>query len=284
MAVIVLYAGFHPSMAMDGLRNFMKNTGVETIYILYDNKHDRYGAVSRYNMRKLMRELGFFNPIPVPINPQSQKSVFSRLYALLDHEVNEKGRSVYIDVTDMPPECVATVSMVSMLYKGVRLYVVPTMEKGDFIPPPGTPRFEEWVQEKDNKRGLEPIEIKAPNIVSRERGIFREGEENLATRIILVLYEHGGKVKAIKDLIKWCGDDPLDPATKNRYSRLIDELVKQGIVYKSFSGKRRSVSLTDIGRILAEAFIESHTFRRKVSRIPGQTLFQEANDIKEVWI
>jgi len=287
MAVIVLYAGFHPSMALDGLRNFMKRMGVDAIYILYDNKHDRYGTVSRYNMQKLKRQLAFFNPIPVPINPQSQKSVFSRIYALLEFEVCKRGRAVYIDITDMPPECVATITMVSTLFQGVHLYVVPTTEKGDFIPPPGTPSFEEWVLEKDNKRGLEPVEIKSPSTrgISRRARIFKEGEEELATRVILVLYEHGGKAKAIKDLIKWCGDDPLNPAIKNRYSRLIDDLLAQGLVSKTLSGKTRSVSLTDVGRIVAEAILESKIFLKRVSAtLESRTSLANSEETKEIWV
>ena len=280
MAVIVLYAGFHPSMALDGLRNFMRKTGVESIYILYDNKHDRYGAVSRYNARKLKDRLGFFNPIEVPINPQSQKSVFSRLYALLDYEVNKRGREVYIDITDMPPQCVATVTMVSILFDKVTLYTVPTETKGDFIPPPNTPRFEEWVQEKDNKRGLEPIEILAPRVNrgSRRIALFEEGEEGISARVIMVLYEHGGKADSIKKLIEWCGEDPRDPAVKNRYTRLVNDLHRRGFVLKILSGKKRSVVLTEMGKIVAESLIESRRLVSKVTRI----MVREA-PLQEVW-
>ncbi|OYT62952.1 MAG: hypothetical protein B6U69_00385 [Thermofilum sp. ex4484_15] len=261
MVTVIEYVGFHPTLALEGFNYIRMRKPIEGVYILYDNKRDRYGAASRRNADKLVHKLEFFNPIRIGINPQSQLSVFSKLYAILRLEVVEKSREVYLDITDMPPEAVATTTLLAMLFKDVHLYVVPSRERGDFIPPPESPKFEEWLEEKDSKRGLEPLEIYRPRVRFK---LFEDGDEGLSVRILSTLYDKGGIASSIKDLIKWCGARPTDPATKNRFSRAVDSLARKGLVYKVHKGRERKIMLTDFGKVYAKALKLSIEFPHEV--------------------
>ncbi|RLE79894.1 MAG: hypothetical protein DRJ52_07490, partial [Thermoprotei archaeon] len=228
MVVVVLYICFNPTLALDGFEYLRRLKPIEKVYILYDMKKDRYGAVSKRNAKKVYRKLSFFRPQPVKVNPVSFENVFFKLYPLVYAESLE-GREIYIDVTSMPPEMVSCVTTIALMVPRVYLYVVPAIQRGDFIPNPGTPRFEEWLEEKDNKRGLEPVKLMLPE---ERLEILDDSEKPLAERILITLYEKGGKANAIKDLIEWCGENPRDNVVKNRYSRMIDDLVRKGLVYK----------------------------------------------------
>jgi len=269
MVVVIEYVGFHPTMALEGFNYIRMKKPIEGVYILYDSKRDRYGAASRRNAEKLIKKLEFFKPIKVGVNPQSQLSIFSTLYAILRLEVGERRREAYIDITDMPPEAVATTAIVSTLFKDVHLYVVPARERGDFIPPPESPKFEEWLEEKDGKKGMEPLEIALPNVRLR---FFEEGEEGLSIRILSTLYEKGGEASSIKDLIRWCGGRATDPATKNRFSRIIDSLSRKGFLYKVHKGRERRIILTEFGKIYAKALRASEEFALKPLQLEVGTI------------
>ncbi len=257
MVVVINYVCFHPTMILDGFEYLRVVKPIEKVYILYDNKNDRYGYASRRNASKLAKKLEFFRPIKVGINPQSYGSVFSKLFAILYKEVVLEKREVYIDITDLPPEAVSAVTTLALIFPRVHIYVVPTEKekRGDYIPDPSSPKFEEWLEEKDSKRGLEPIELQLPNT---RLTLFDDNERALAEKVLIELYRRGGEAKSIKDLIEWCGDDPTIPSIKNRYSRLINSLVRKGFLYKMYRGRERPIYLTDFGKIYAKALVKTH--------------------------
>jgi len=259
MAVIVNYVGFHPTLALDGFDYLRRQFPVERIYILYDGKRDRYGAVSRRNAEKLRQILQFFKPIMIDVNPQSFESVFSKVYAILRRECSEK-KDVFIDITDMPPEAVSAITMLALMFPSVKVYIVPTDKRGDFIPAPNTPTFEDWIRSKDNKRGLKPQIIDLPGRAVR---LFEDEESE---KIIRILYEKGGKANSIIQLMRWCGvpNPRYNAAAKNRFSRLIDSLTRKGLVYKLHRGRHRRIELTEFGRVYARALVESSELERKI--------------------
>ena len=243
-------------MVLDGFEHLRVVKPIERIYILYDSKNDRYGYASRRNASKLARKLEFFKPIKVGINPQSYGNVFSKLFAILYREVIMEGHEVYIDITDMPPEAVSAVTTLALMFPKVHIYVVATNseKRGDFIPSPDSPKFEEWLEEKDNKRGLEPVELQLPKA---RLSLFDDNERALAEKILLELYKRGGEAKSIKDLIEWCGDNPTIPSVKNRYSRIINSLVRKGFLYKLYRGRERPIYLTEFGKIYTKALVKT---------------------------
>ena len=243
-------------MVLDGFERLRVAKPIEKVYILYDSKSDRYGYASRRNASKLAKWLEFFKPIRVPINPQSFENVFSKLFAILYRECFLERREVYIDITDLPPEAVSAVTTLALMFKGAHVYVVTTSreKRGDFIPPPESPRFEEWLEKKDDKRGLEPMELQLPRVRLK---LLNEDEREMCEKLLVELYKRGGEAGSIKDLIEWCGENPSLPAVKNRYSRLIDALVRKGFVYKAYRGRERPVYLTEFGKVYASALIKA---------------------------
>ena len=64
-----------------------------------------------------------------------------------------------------------------------------------------------------------------------------------------------------------------------------DSLLAQGLVSKTLSGKTRSVSLTDVGRIVAEAILESKIFLKRVSAtLESRTSLANSEETKEIWV
>jgi len=243
-------------MALDGFERLRLAKPIEKVYILYDNKNDRYGYASRRNTSKLAKWLEYFRPIRIPINPQSYENVFSKLFAILYRECFLERREVYIDVTDLPPEAVSAITTLALIFKEVHIYVVTTSreKRGDYIPPPESPRFEEWLEKKDDKRGLESVELQLPKVRLK---LLSEDEKELCEKVLVELYKRGGEAGSIKDLIEWCGENPSIPSVKNRYSRLINSLMRKGFIYKAYKGRERPVYLTEFGKIYASALLKA---------------------------
>lgn len=282
MVVTVHFVGFHPTMILDGFEKLRLSKPIERVYLLYDSKSDRYGAVSKYNAKRLAQVLAFFKPVLVGVNPQSYSSVFSRLFSILRLEVEENRREVYVDCTDMPQEAMSAVVTLALIFGSsplspspppsarVCVYTVSTERRGDFIPPPDSPAFYEWVEEKDNKRGTEVKELPLPSV----RLQLHESEEEL--RILATLYAKGGRANSLKDLIEWCeGEERArDYRIKNAYSRMVSRLAAKGLLYKSYGGKVRRIGLTEFGRTYVEALLKAEEFKERLSRIEKTTAFK----------
>ncbi|RLF01289.1 MAG: hypothetical protein DRJ64_10820, partial [Thermoprotei archaeon] len=69
MVVTVHYVSFHPTLIYDGFERIRLAYPVERVYLLYDGKQDKYGYVSKYNVRRLSRALSFIKPILFTVNP-----------------------------------------------------------------------------------------------------------------------------------------------------------------------------------------------------------------------
>ncbi|RLE58581.1 MAG: hypothetical protein DRN53_08125 [Thermoprotei archaeon] len=272
MVITINYVGFHPTLILDGLRHIMKTKGIERIYILYDRKDDSYGRVSRRNANKLKEMLAFFEPRLVPVNPLSQENIFSTIYAIVRNEIQENKCEVLIDVTDMPPIAVASTTMVALMFPRAYLYYVPAESRGDFIPPPDTPAFEDWVEEKDNVRGREPKGIELPGHMAR-LDLFRGEDREVSVMILKVLYDRGGKAKSLSQLIIWCNEDPKLPAVKNKFSRVVSSLEKRGLIVKYRGGRERMVELTNLGRMVIRAMLQSREIRMEMFRPITSTPF-----------
>ena len=277
MVVTIHYVGFHPTMILDGFEKLRVSKPIEKVYLLYDRKNDRYGAVSKYNAKRLAQVISFFKPILVGVNPLSYDSVFSRLYSILNLEVRENRRDVYIDCTDMPQGAMSAVITLSLLFGSappdappgftprVYVYTVSPERRGEFIPPPESPSFYDWVEKKDNKRGVSFEFIPLPS----SRLMLIENEENPESKerkILEVLYLKKGRADSLKSLIEWCEGEGAssDPRIKNEYSRLVSRLVRKGLVYKSYGGKVRRIGLTEFGRICISAVLNAESFREKM--------------------
>ncbi|RLF23841.1 MAG: hypothetical protein DRN15_01835 [Thermoprotei archaeon] len=248
MTVLICFVGYDFQRIIDGIRHWHEKMPIEKIYLVYDKKRDVYGYASRRNTKELLRALtfAFKRPVRVGVNPQSYVDVFSTLYRILRREVLEHRREVYIDATSTTKEAYGAIVTVSLMFPGVHVYVVPPDRRGWYIPSPGTPEFEEWFEKARNVRGLEPLEIFLP-------GYRLEHPSPEEEHILVTLVRHGGRAPSIKKLIELCGDDPLDPVIKNRYSRLVNKLIKKGLVMCELGSRTKPIMLTGFGKALALA-------------------------------
>lgn len=262
MVVTLHYVSFHPTLIYDGFEKIRLAYPVERVYLLYDGKQDKYGYVSKYNVRRLKGVLSFFKPIVLPVNPLSFKSVYSRVYSIIKFEM-ERGKEVLVDITDMPSIMASAVTVVVTQFKNAKIYSVQSENRGDFIPEPDTIDFEEWVTRKDNKRALELLGVGLPN---NRKEILDPNKDYEKIRILKLLYDKGGKADSIKTIIRWSGEE-ITAINKAQYSRWISELESKGFVQREYRGKNRRVLLTEFGKAYVEAMRRIEEIKRKVSEI-----------------
>ena len=248
MVVLVCFVGHDYQRIIDGVSYWRVREPLESIYLMYDRKRDKYGYASRLNTKELAEALAFAGqrPAQVGVNPQSYDDVFAALYSVLRREVDERGRRVLVDATSTTKEAYGAVVTVSLMFPGVSIYVVPPAERGWYVPDPESPSFEDWFRRVRGVRGLAPQEIHLP-------GFRLERPSEDEERVLIALEEHEGRADSIKSLIRWCGEDPSSPAVKNRFSRLIDKLTVKGMVAEGPAAKTKPVALTGFGLVLAKA-------------------------------
>jgi len=242
------FVGHDYQRIIDGINYWRMREPIEAIYLFYDKKRDPYGYASRRNTKDLEKALTFAGSKPkiIGINPQDYEEVFTSLYKSLKSEVIDNGRKVLIDATSTTKEAYGAAVTVSLMFPKVGIYIVPPAERGWYIPEPGTPEYENWFSRVRMRRGTQPQEIYLPGN-RLEHPSFDE------MKILLALIEHGGKANSIKSIIKWCKEDPTNPAVKNRYSRLIAKLVSKGLLIEEPSTRTKRVRLTEFGRVFAKA-------------------------------
>ncbi|MEE8570878.1 MAG: hypothetical protein V3S97_07810 [Candidatus Bathyarchaeia archaeon] len=248
MTTIVCMVGNDFQRILDGVNHWKMEEPLEKIYLLFDKKKDKYGYASQKNTEELSVALTFATAKPTVIgyNPQSFENVFCTLYKILTMEVERRRRGVLIDTTSTTKEAYGATVTISLMFKNTRIYIVPPQERGWYFPSPEDEVFKEWFMKTRNVKGMMPQEIYLPG----QRLKHPNKEEKT---LLLKLNEHGGRSKTITMLIAWCNNDPTDPVTKNRYSRIIKRLENKGFVEKKLSSTGKSVSLTHFGKIFAEA-------------------------------
>ncbi len=261
MAVTVHYVGFHPTLLLEGFDEIRRREPIERVYILYDGKSDRgdrYRAVSQRNAAKLAKALAFFKPIKLPVNPLSYRSAFSRIYSIAYCELKlregeRRGVKVYVDVTDMPPLMAAAAGAVAMMFEHVEVYSVIPDVRGEFIPDPRTPEFDDWVEQKDSAHAQEVAKLPLPG---RRVSAALDSEKKL--KILFTLRRLNGSAESVVDLMRACGDDPERyPAAKAAYSRLLKEMEEEGLIEREQEGRSRRVRLTEYGRALVLALVRA---------------------------
>jgi DNA-binding MarR family transcriptional regulator len=236
---------------IDGINHWKESEFIDSTYLLFDEKKDKYGFASQINAEELVNTLKSLRlrPRKLRYNPQSYENVFSTLYNILKKEVEERQRKVLIDTTSTTKEAYGATVTISLMFKNVRIYIVPPIERGWYVPSPKDPNFEEWFLRTRSIKGDLPQEIYLP-------GQRLEQPTDPEKIVLIRLFAKGGYSNTLGSIIKWCKCDPLDPVTKNRFSRLIRRLEKKGFVEKRRVGREKEVYLTLFGKILAQSVKE----------------------------
>jgi len=246
--VVVCMVGYDYQRILDGLERWEHEGPIEHVYLLHDEKNDKYGLVSQRNVKDLKRKLQRrgLNSTKVGYNPQSYEDTFSNLYAILKSEVEEKNRRVLIDSTSTTKDAYGATVTISLMFTNVKVYIVPPKERGYYVPSQGNPDFEKWFSKIRSVPGLPPQEIYLP-------GYRLEKPDGEDEQVLRELEVHDGVADSIKTIIEWCGNDSEDPVTKNRFSRVINRLFEKRFVEKEPVEKKMRISLTKFGRIFASS-------------------------------
>jgi predicted transcriptional regulator len=242
---------------VDGIDYWRDRQPIDVTYLLFDLKEDKYGVASQMNVNELMVTLTNHGtePITQGYNPQRFDNVFSVLYGLLQQEVERYRRRVLIDATSTTKEAYGATVTIALMFKFVRIYIVPPDERGWYVPSPTDHDFTAWFSKTRNIRGTPPQEIYLPG--QRLKQPTRD-----EVTVLLKLLDHNGFSDALTSIIRWCGGDPKDPVVKNRFSRLVRRLEEKGLVEKRPVLKRKEVYLTRFGEILSNALKQTRTHDR----------------------
>jgi len=248
MVCLVCMVGNDYRRVLDGVNHWVGRDTVESLYLLYDSKKDKYGYISRRNVEDLSNTFShsLVRPCRVACNPQDFGNIFCTLYRILDSEARERNRNVLIDATSTTKEAYGATVTVALMFDNVRVYIVPAKERGWYVPSPKDHSFKEWFQKTRNMPGLSPVEIYLPG----QRLVQPNTEEK---RILGCLKEHNGASDALVSLIRWCGERAGDPATKNRFSRIVARMEKRGLIETNLTASGKRVCLTPFGNLLAQA-------------------------------
>ncbi|MDQ1280240.1 MAG: hypothetical protein QG670_1503 [Thermoproteota archaeon] len=248
MVTLICMVGNDYQRIIDGISFWKENEQIEAIYLLFDEKKDKYGFASQINANDLSKFLSstYTNTLIVGFNPQSYENVFSTLYRILEKEVEGRKREVLIDSTSTTKEAYGATVTISLMFIKVRIYIVPPQERGWYVPSPEDQNFKDWFSRTRNIPGSSPQEIYLPG-QRFERPIDEE------KTILLKLSEHEGKSETLGLIIKWLGEDSLDPIIKNHFSRIVSRLEGKGFVEKRQSTKGKEIHLTYFGKIFADA-------------------------------
>ncbi len=248
MLSLICMVGNDYQRIIDGINHWKMENPINTIYLLFDKKQDKYGYASQQNAQELRTTLSFLRspPIVTGYNPQSYQDVFGKLYAILNREVELYNREVLIDSTSTTKEAYGATVTISLMFKNVRIYIVPPQERGWYVPSPNDDVFYAWFNKTRNVKGMDPQEIFLPG-----HRLKRPNKEE--TLVLLKLNEHDGSTDMISSLIQWCSYDPQNPVIKNRFSRIINRLETKGFVEKTNSKRGKHVQLTQFGKVYAEA-------------------------------
>ena len=251
MVVLICVVGNDYRRILDGVDFWSERESVEVIYLLFDNKQDKYGFTSQKNVEDLRITLNDrFRAVTVGYDPQSFENVFCNFYGILKKEVETFRRHVLVDVTSTTKEAYGATVTIALMFRNVRIYIVPPNERGWYVPSPIDDDFEEWFSKTRNIGGMSPQEIYLPG-----QRLKRPTKD--ATTVLLALLEHQGFSDTVASVIKWCHCDHRDPVVKNRFSRMINRLEEGGFVEKHSTGHGKEVHLTHFGRIFSEAIKRS---------------------------
>jgi predicted transcriptional regulator len=185
-------------------------------------------------------------PKTIGYNPQSYQNVFCAFYSIIKREIDDYHRHALIDATSTTKEAYGAIVTLALMFKNIKIYIVPPQQRGWYVPSPNDPTFNQWFSMTRSIKGMTPQEIYLP--------AQRLRQPNRDERMVLLqLLEHGGTSDTLTQIMKWCNLNSNNPVVKTRFSRLTRRLERKGFIMKEPSKLGIAVSLTRFGRIYSEA-------------------------------
>ncbi|HDJ21602.1 MAG TPA: hypothetical protein ENF19_00170 [Candidatus Bathyarchaeota archaeon] len=260
MTIIVCLVGTHYRRAFDGIRYWSRVHGITRLYLLYSETGEDPGThvfnyMSKANALELKEKLEILDPVLVPYNPMDQRSAFRTIYRILS-QAREVGEDVLIDITSTTNLTMGIALTLALMFRNARVYSVPSKNPAWYVEGrPGEPEFEEWFQRNREQESRTPIELKLPGYRLEPSSKTEEREWAREKRLLVLLYEHGGRADSISDIIRWFGYGEANSTLRNRFSRVVSRLEMKGLVVSEKGSKMKAISLTDFGEIFAEALV-----------------------------
>ena len=261
MTIIVCLVGQHYRRAFDGIRYWSKVHGITKLYLLYseigaETGSNLFAYMSKVNAEELREKLEILDPIMVPYNPVDQRSVFRTVYGIMN-QAREAGEEALIDITSTTDTATGIALTIALMFRNARVYSVPNAEPGWYVNgEPGTPEFDKWFRRAREQPSRDPMEIQLPGYRLEPSSKHEEKEWAREKKLMVLLRENGGEAESISDIIRWFGYKTANSTLRNRFSRIVARLEMKGLVDAEKGSKMKVISLTEFGKIFAEALAE----------------------------
>ena len=258
MTIIICLVGTHFRRPFDGIRFWSKRKGITRLYLLYSNTQAEgetaiFSYMSKKNAESLKERLEIMDPIMVGYDPMDNRDSFRTLYGIFT-QASDEGEEILIDITSTTNLTQGVALTVSLMFRNARVYTVPSKKPSWYVNGRiGDNKFEKWFENARNQPSLEPMEISLPGYRLEPHTKHERKEWVVEKEVLSLIYEHGGSSDSISDIIRWSGYKSASSTLRNRYSRIINRLELKGLVNAEKGSKMKVISLTDFGRILAEA-------------------------------
>jgi hypothetical protein len=214
--------------------------------------------MSRRNAEELKEKLEILDPIMVGFNPIDQRSVFRAIYGIMS-KARKEGEEVLIDVTSATNIAQGIALTIALMFSNARVYSVPSERPAWYVQGSiGDQKFQEWFERARNQPSLEPNEIQLPGYRLEPHTKHEEKEWMRERKLLILLMEHGGEADSISDIIRWFGHKAASSTLRNRFSRIVSRLEMKGLIDTEKGSKMKVISLTEFGKIWAEALSEEN--------------------------
>lgn len=258
MTIVVCLVGTHFRRPFDGIRYWSKRQGITRLYLLYSNAQSEdettiFSYMSRRNTESLKERLEILDPIMVGYNPMDHRDAFRTLYKIFS-QARKDGEEILVDITSTTNLTQGVALTITLMFRNARVYTVPSKQPAWYVNGRiGDEKFEKWFENARNQLSMDPIEISLPGYRLEPHTKHEEKEVEVEQKVLNLLHSHGGSADSISDIIRWSGYKAASSTLRNRYSRIINRLEMKGLVEADKGSKMKIISLTEFGKIFAEA-------------------------------
>jgi hypothetical protein len=169
-----------------GVKQFLREGGVEKIYLFYNNLNNFFGKISRENtsaLKEKLREL--IDVETIGINPENFDSCFTKFCEIIK---NNAGKEIYVDISSTTKIATAVVYTLATLFNIVP-YVV--------IPEESSKMSKEYAKVMEKKKYRKGKGVKKLFILKNEKFITSK-----ELKILKLLNEHKCKINGASNLLR----------------------------------------------------------------------------------
>jgi hypothetical protein len=264
MTIIICLVGTYFRRHFDGVRYWSKIHGITKLYLLYSNVESTdeagvFNYMSLKNAEELQNKLEILDPEMLGYDPMNDRSAFKALYSVVS-KARAAGEEVLIDTTSTTNITQGVALTVALMFRNARVYSVPSDKPAWYVNGRiGDEKFNIWFENARNQLSREPTEIQLPGYRLEPNTKHEEKEWEREKKLLVLLRENGGEAESISDIIRWFGYKAASSTLRNRFSRIVNRLELKGLIDAEKGSKMKVISLTEFGKIFAEALSEQNS-------------------------